>query len=80
MTGKIPDPGDWISQAIQTLPLLCTAEETADLLRRSKRTVYRLIDEGWLDAVRPREGRGSRFLVPRASIGKYLRYLERIAA
>ncbi|MEQ8834777.1 MAG: helix-turn-helix domain-containing protein [Longimicrobiales bacterium] len=46
-----------------------TAEDAADLLRTSRRRVYRLVHEGRLEGVKD----GSRLLMVRASIDRHLR-------
>lgn len=48
------------------LPLVMTSEEAADILRVSERTIYRMIDDGRLEATRP----GKAYVIPREAVMK----------
>ncbi|MEO7037656.1 MAG: helix-turn-helix domain-containing protein [Polyangiaceae bacterium] len=65
-----------VDDAIAHLKPFVTAPEAADVLRISKRTLYRLVAAGRLQAIRHSEAGGARLLIPRASIERYLRALE----
>jgi excisionase family DNA binding protein len=79
MTDHHAPTGDWVAAATADLPPLCTVPEVSDLLRSSRRTIYRLIDGGHLDAVRARDAGSSAYLIPRTSVDAYLRRLARAA-
>ena len=66
---------DWITEAVSTLPPICTAKEAATVLRTTGRNLRRMIARGRLLGVHGAEGGSSRLLVPRASIESYLRGL-----
>ena len=57
----------------KSLPALLTASEAANLLRCSPRNLRRLIVTGRLGSLREKASGSSRVLIPRASIGLYLR-------
>jgi excisionase family DNA binding protein len=63
---------DWISDTVASLKPLTTADEAANALRTSPRTIKRMIADGRLTAVRARESGSSRVLIPRAEISRYL--------
>lgn len=65
----------WVDETLDNLPLLLTISETARLLRMSERQVYRLGETGRLTLV-SKGGEGSRRVVPKVSIAKFLRSLE----
>jgi excisionase family DNA binding protein len=64
---------DWISDVVRDLKPIATIEESAAALRRSTRSVRRLVASGQLDAVRTAEAGSSRVLIPRRAIEKFLR-------
>lgn len=63
---------DWIEDALTDVPRLATLEETARLLRCSKRTVTRAIAAGRLGAITLGEGGSAGVRVPRAKLREYL--------
>lgn len=65
---------DWVAAATAELPALLTIAETATYLRMSMRQVYRLADAGRIVMI-SKGGEGSRRLVPKAAIAKYLRQI-----
>jgi excisionase family DNA binding protein len=67
---------DWIGEVVADLKPLATVKEAIVVLRTSRRNIYRLIAAGKIHAVRPAEEGSSPYLIPRASIEKYLRSLE----
>lgn len=70
-----PNP-DWISDVVGALRPMTTTAEASSALRTSPRNLRRMIADGRLRAVRPREAGSSRVLVPRREIERYLRSLE----
>jgi excisionase family DNA binding protein len=71
---------DWVAAAVGHLPSLVTVAEVVAVLRLSRRHLYRLVAAGKLMAVRHTEGGSSPLLIPRASIERYLRGLDKRAA
>jgi hypothetical protein len=77
-----PSPGDWASSVVAGKPPLLTAKEAQELLRTTRRNLYRMAEAGKITTVKHGEsgGRGkggsSRLLIVTASIEKHLRSLE----
>jgi excisionase family DNA binding protein len=67
---------DVVSAVVGDLPTLLTREEVADLLRCQKNFVSQLIESGELVGFQRRAAAGSRLLIPRDAVR---RYLERAA-
>lgn len=59
--------------AAQAAPVLLTVAETASVMRVSKQTVYRLVHDGHLPAVRTASGKS--FRIPEAAVLEYVRDL-----
>lgn len=70
----------WITEALADLPPIVTVEEAADVIRTTRRNLYRMVAAGRLHAVKAAEGGSGRLLIPRASLEKYLRRLDGAAA
>jgi hypothetical protein len=68
---KKPALPAWVEQSIADLPIFLTIPEAAQALRGSERQMYRLAAEGRIVMI-SKGGKGSRKLIPRASIGEYL--------
>jgi excisionase family DNA binding protein len=66
----------WVDAVLATLPPLLTTEEAREVLRTSRRNLYRWIATGRLHAVKTAAGTSGRVLVPKPSIEAYLRALE----
>lgn len=75
MKKKTPLTDEWIADVVATLRPLCTIDEAAELLRTSTRNLRRLIAAGRIETVRSRQGGGSRVLIPRVELGRFLRGL-----
>lgn len=75
-------PGDWASTVVAGKPPLLTAKEAQELLRTTRRNLYRMAEAGKITTVKHGEsgGRGkggsSRLLIVTASIERHLRSLE----
>ncbi|MEV5645613.1 excisionase family DNA-binding protein [Streptomyces flaveolus] len=57
--------------ATQAAPVLLTVAQTASVMRVSKVTVYRLVHDGHLPAVRTASG--TSFRIPEAAVREYVR-------
>jgi excisionase family DNA binding protein len=66
----------WVDAVLATLPPLLTTDEAREVLRTSRRNLYRWIATGRLHAVKTAAGTSGRVLVPRPSIEAYLRALD----
>ena len=62
-----------MSVATPTFPALLTVDETAEALRVSRATVYRLIDAGRLSAVRIGAGRRAHIRIRTDALAELLR-------
>jgi len=76
MTQKADPERDWADQLVADLPTLATATEAVEVLRCSKRTLYRLVSAGHMHAIRHATGGSARLLIPRAELARYLRSLD----
>lgn len=65
----------WVDEALAGTPALLTVEETIGILRMSRRSFYRLLSTGRINAFRASETGSSRNLVPRSEVARYLRSL-----
>jgi len=68
-------PAPWVADAMTAGGML-TVKEACDLLRKSRRTLYRLIDAGRLQAIKQGVAGSSRLLILRSSIASYLESLD----
>jgi excisionase family DNA binding protein len=75
-TESTPLATDWIQDVVIGLPMLVTTSEAAKALRMSARNVSRLLARRQLQAVRTGIGGGSRVLIARGEIARFLRRLE----
>ena len=57
---------------LEGVPTFCTIDETAKLLRRSRRHINRLAAKGILAVVKLGSEKGSKVLVPRKAIESYI--------
>jgi excisionase family DNA binding protein len=71
-----PVETDWIQDVVAKLPPLMTVSETAKALRMSARNVSRNVARGRLVTVRTGVGGGSRVLIARAEVARFLRRLD----
>lgn len=62
----------WVTEAVATLPPLATIDETAALLRVSRRSIHRYLAAGTISAAHLGEAGPARVLIPRSSIADYL--------
>jgi excisionase family DNA binding protein len=68
-------PIDLIDQTLADLPRFLLVEETAKVLRVSRRTVARYIATGRIRVLKADDSGSCRVLVPRAELERYLRGL-----
>lgn len=66
----------WIDDVVASLPVLCTTDEAASILRCSRRCLYRWIAAGRLSAVKGGVAASARVLIPRTAIAAFLRQME----
>lgn len=57
---------------LKGVPNFCTIDETAKLLRCSRRHINRLVAKAQLTVVKFGSGQGSKVLVPRKAIASYI--------
>lgn len=64
---------DWVDDAVQGLPALVTTEEAVQVLRTTRRNLYRWLATGKIPSVKHGFGGSSRVLIPKPALVKYLR-------
>ena len=69
---------DLAAEVVAALPPLATTEETAACLRVSLRTLRRRIADGHFRTIRDQDAGGSRVLIPRTEVERYIR--QRVAS
>ena len=67
---------DWIAEAVAPLPAIAMPGEVCKVLRITRRHLYRLIESGRLQAVKPPGSKKARLKIPRSAVAEYLRGLE----
>lgn len=69
----------WIDDVIAACPPLLTSAEACEVLRCSRRELYRRISRGQIRTVAATASGPSRRLIPRMALGEYLRGLTEAA-
>lgn len=64
---------DWVDAAVAGLPPLITTEEAVEVLRTTRRNLYRWLATGKIASVKHGFGGSSRVLIPKPALVKYLR-------
>lgn len=64
---------DWVAAAVEGLPALITTEEAVEVLRTTRRNLYRWLADGKIASVKHGFGGSARVLIPKPALVKYLR-------